>query len=320
MLIAAGAVMAGLVAQSIAAPSNGDKKPPKTKVKQFDVVTLASGFRKPTSVSFAPDGTMFVSQKAGRVYSVTPDGTKRLLLDFSKKIPNGRERGMGSLAVAPDFNTSRRIYLSYTYLANPARPDGPQAMRVTSITLNPDGTLANPGNPETVILGKDADHPCPPVSNKHRLPALDQHHPPGRQGDRGQDGTLWVSSGDSNLPSNPGKQDFRTYNPASTAGKILHVDQHGNGLPDHPFCQGDHDLDPHLHQDLRAGVPQPVQVHPDPDRAPAGLRRRLEHARGDRQRDARPQLRLALLRGQRQDAPSTKTWAPATASTVGPAS
>jgi glucose/arabinose dehydrogenase len=242
-LIAAIAITAVLVAQSLAAPSEGDKKPAKPLLKQFDVVTLASGFRKPTSVGFLPDGTMLVSQKAGRVYSVTPDGVKHQLLDLSKKIPNGRERGMGDLAVAHDFATSRRVYLSYTYLANPDKPDGPQAMRITYITLNPDdASVANPGNPETVVLGKDANRPCPPVSNKLDCPpSINTTHQGGKV-ISAADGTLWVSWGESNVPSNPGKQTFRAYNPDSTAGKILHVDSHGNGLPGHPFCPKDRDL------------------------------------------------------------------------------
>jgi glucose/arabinose dehydrogenase len=230
------------VGQSLAAPSAGDKKPAKPLLKQFDVLTLASGFRKPTSVGFLPDGTMLVSQKAGRLYSVSPDGVKSQLLDFSKKIPNGRERGMGDVAVASDFATSRRVYLSYTYLANPSKPDGPQAMRITYIKLNPDDTLANPASPETVVLGKDANGPCPPASNTTDCPpSINTTHQGGKV-ISAPDGTLWVSWGESNVPSNPGKQVFRTYNPASTAGKILHVDTNGNGLPGHPFCQGDHDL------------------------------------------------------------------------------
>jgi glucose/arabinose dehydrogenase len=231
-----------LVAQSLAAPSAGDKKPAKALLKQFDVQTVASGFRKPTSVGFLPDGTMLVSQKAGRLYSVTPDGVKNQLLDFAKKIPNGRERGMGDIAVAHDFATSHRVYLSYTYLADPTRPDGPQAMRITYITLTSDDELANPASPETVVLGKDATKPCPPVSNTLDCPpSINTTHQGGKV-ISAADGTLWVSWGESNLPSNPGKQVFRAYNPASTAGKILHVDANGNGLPNHPFCPGDHDL------------------------------------------------------------------------------
>jgi glucose/arabinose dehydrogenase len=238
----AGLAIALLVGQSLAAPSAGDKKPAKPQLKQFDVLTLASGFRKPTSVDFLPDGTMLVSQKAGRIFSVSPGGVKSQLLDLSKEIPNGRERGLGDLAVASDFATSRRVYLSYTYLANPSRPDGPQAMRITYIKLNPDDTLANPGSPETVVLGKDATNACPPVSNLLDCPpSINTTHQGGKV-ISDQDGTLWVSWGESNLPSNPGKQVFRAYNPASTAGKILHVDANGNGLPNHPFCQGDHDL------------------------------------------------------------------------------
>ncbi|MGZ5340015.1 MAG: PQQ-dependent sugar dehydrogenase [Solirubrobacterales bacterium] len=235
-------VVPWLVARSMAAESEGTKHPPKTVAKKFDIVTLASGFVKPTSVAFLPDGTMLVSQKGGRLFSVASSGRKKLLLDLSDQVANERERGLGTVEVAHDFATSHRVYLSYTYRVNPAKPDGPQAMRVSSITLNPDGSLANPGSPETLVLGKDATGPCPPANNRRDCPPSIASTHQGGTVISDKDGSLWVAWGESNLPENPGKQVFRTYNPASTSGKLLHVDAQGNGLRGHPFCRSDRNL------------------------------------------------------------------------------
>jgi glucose/arabinose dehydrogenase len=231
-----------IVGQSLGAESEGTKHPPKTLAKQFDIVTLASGFVKPTSVDFLPDGTMLVSQKGGRLFSVTSGGRKKLLLDITDHVANERERGLGTVEVAHDFATSHRVYLSYSYRVNPANPEGPQAMRVSYITLNSDNTLANPADPETLVLGKDATGPCPPVSNKRDCPPSIASTHQGGTVISAEDGSLWVAWGESNLPENPGVQVFRTYNPASTSGKLLHVDTHGDGLRDHPFCRKDKDL------------------------------------------------------------------------------
>jgi hypothetical protein len=53
------------------------------------------------------------------------------------------------------------------------------------------------------------------------------------------DGTLWVGSGDA--ASGGEQESFRTYDEASMAGKIMHIDRDGKGLSGHPFCPGDPD-------------------------------------------------------------------------------
>ena len=50
------------------------------------------------------------------------------------------------------------------------------------------------------------------------------------------DGTLWASHGEGDA------LEYRTYDERSMAGKLLHVDRDGRGLPGHPFCPGDADL------------------------------------------------------------------------------
>jgi glucose/arabinose dehydrogenase len=239
----AGSLAIALAAtQTFGAPSNGLKEPPTAKLKNFEIDQVAQGFDEPTSFDWLPDGTMLVAEREGDLVAVTREGIKVKILDISGHVATARERGLGTVEVASDFATSRRVYLSYTYLVDPKDPDGPQSMRLVSIRLNPNDTVADPSSPETVVLGKDATEPCPPVSNKLDCPpSINSTHQAGNVVSD-PDGTLWVSYGDSNLPSNPGLQDFRVYNPASTSGKLLHIDAKGNGLPGHPFCRKDDDL------------------------------------------------------------------------------
>ena len=93
-----------------------------------------------------------------------------------------------------------------------------------------------------MLLGKDALGPCPPISNKLDCPPSRAATHQGGTVLSAPDGTLFVGFGDTNLPETPGKQVFRTYDPASTAGKLLHIDSNGNGLRRHPFCKKDRDL------------------------------------------------------------------------------
>jgi len=180
---------------------------------------------------------MAATEKEGKLWRYDAGtGDRDLVIDISGHVSTQRERGFNGVAVDHDFNASRRVYLLYAFKANPG--EGRQAMRLTYIRLNPDGSLINPRSPETVILGKEiGPRGCPPVSNKRDCPPSINSTHQGGTVISDDDGTLWLGFGDSNLPSNPGAQTFRTYNPKSTAGKILHIDREGNGLPDHPFCK-----------------------------------------------------------------------------------
>jgi glucose/arabinose dehydrogenase len=244
-------VLAALVFLLIGAVAAGslDAKPKKKKKKAaalerlFDSRPVAGPFDKPIAFDYLPNGKMVVGEKAGKIYLVDGTGVPKLLLDISGRVVDERERGLEGVEVASDFAATRRIYLVYTYKVNPLNEAGPQALRLTYITLNPDDTVANPASPETVLLGKDATGPCPAVSNKRDCPPSISAVHQGGTVLSAPDGTLFVGYGDSNLPDSPGNQVFRAYNPASTAGKLLHIDAEGNGLPDHPFCRKTKKLD-----------------------------------------------------------------------------
>lgn len=75
---------------------------------QVSLHTIESGLQAPTSVTSAPNGTMFVTEKQGRIVKVRPGGKARNW--FSIKVSAQGERGLLSM-VRID---SKRFYAAYT--------------------------------------------------------------------------------------------------------------------------------------------------------------------------------------------------------------
>jgi len=115
--------------------------------------------------------------------------------------------------------------------------------RLTRVTVKPDNTLENPASPETVILGSDVSGSCPqPDNTRDCIPADFYWHQIGTVRSDPTDGTLWVGVGDSH-PHAVDSNSYRPYDTSSFLGKILHIDRQGRGLPNHPFCSEDANLD-----------------------------------------------------------------------------
>jgi glucose/arabinose dehydrogenase/chitodextrinase len=229
-----------LLALSSASASAAPVYPPG-----FQSQTLVSGLNQPTAVSFAPDGRMFIAEKAGRLKVAQPGSSlATLVLDIGAHVNGYADRGLLDVAVDSDFADNGFVYLLYTYELNPLDPDStaPMVSRLTRIELDPDGSLANPGAPETVLLGSYALGPCPQASNTlDCIPSDGASHSIGTVRSA-PDGTLYVGSGDASDFNIADPLAFRTYDEQSLAGKITHVDRNGNGLPGHAFCPGDADL------------------------------------------------------------------------------
>jgi len=210
----------------------------------FEEHTVAHHLIDPTAVAWAPDGRMFVAEKAGRVQVYGPDGTRAAspVVDVSDHVVNLTDRGLTGIALDRDFATNGYLYLLYAYKANPTASD-PQVWRLSRVTVQPDDTLANPTDPETVLLGTVTTAPCPPPDNASDCIASDnRNHQGGTVRSDPTDGTLWVGFGDDTQFDVQDPHAFRTYDEQSFAGKILHIDRNGRGLPGHPFCPADTDL------------------------------------------------------------------------------
>ncbi len=80
----------------------------------FSVETVASGFDSPTSVAFGSDGTIYVTEKRGRVLELDGpnDDTPTLVRNLQAQVHNNSDRGLTALAADPtDAGT---IYIGYT--------------------------------------------------------------------------------------------------------------------------------------------------------------------------------------------------------------
>jgi glucose/arabinose dehydrogenase len=108
----------------------------------FSEATLIEGLELPTAMDWAPDGRMFVSEKAGKVYVVS-NGEKQLLYDISQYTDTQADQGLIGLAVDSDFANNRSVYLLYTYDPDP-NTNSVNSSRLTRIVVNPDNTLENP--------------------------------------------------------------------------------------------------------------------------------------------------------------------------------
>jgi glucose/arabinose dehydrogenase/PKD repeat protein len=207
----------------------------------FEERTVVGGLTEPTAMAWAPDDRLFVIEKPGRLKVVEPGGTRATtILDISSRVNDFHDRGLLGLAMDSAFASNSFIYLLYTYDLSPltADSDAPMVSRLERYTVSPDNVVGSP----RVLLGSYTQGPCPAPSNVvDCLPSDGITHSIGTVRSA-PDGTLWVGSGDGASASIVDPLAFRTYDERSMAGKILHVDRDGRGLPGHPFCPSNANL------------------------------------------------------------------------------
>ena len=244
---------------------------PVEALPRLSTEVVVSGLSQPTAIEFAPDGTMFVLQKDGRVYTVAPGGsTPALFLDHRAAVNNVRDRGALGFSLHPDFPNTPYVYLSYTYdppetigQSGLAAPDqaGNRGARVSRFTadVNTGYTTAVP-NSELVILGTNSTwdnivRPDLDSTGNIGLPpsGFDENGDPIRDFiatdsqshtigalDFGLDGNLYVSVGDGTSYGAVDPRTTRVQDVNNFSGKILRVDPiTGRGLTDNPFYDGD---------------------------------------------------------------------------------
>ncbi|MBI2037318.1 MAG: PQQ-dependent sugar dehydrogenase [Candidatus Magasanikbacteria bacterium] len=160
-----------------------------------------TGLTNPTAMAFAPDGRLFVTEQAGAVRIITPEG-QLLATPFlvTTNMRSDEERGLLGIAFDPNFATNNYIYIFYT--------ENSQGSRLSRFTAN--GNVVVPGS--ELILLEYAN-----ISGNHR--GGDIHF--------GPDGKLYLSLGDAGEPLN--SQLVDNYN-----GKILRLNSDGTIPNDNP--------------------------------------------------------------------------------------
>ena len=96
---------------------------------------IAEGLEHPWSVALLPDGGFLVTERPGRLRRIGADGAISAPLANLPEVWAKGQGGLLDVVLAPDFASSKRIYLSY---AEPG-PDGSAGTAVASATLGESG-------------------------------------------------------------------------------------------------------------------------------------------------------------------------------------
>jgi glucose/arabinose dehydrogenase len=162
--------------------------------------TIASGLEVPWALGFAPDGRIFVTERAGRI-RVIENGKLRAEPWATLQVSVEGEAGLMGLALAPDFAESRELFVVGTF-------DQRGALVNRLIRLTDE---SGKGVRSTVVLDG--------------IPSAIFH-----AGDAvafGPDGMLYVATGDARDPRS-------AQNERSLAGKVLRMRRDGTAPDDNP--------------------------------------------------------------------------------------
>ncbi len=234
----------------------------------FVLEDVATNLALGVAFDFAPDGRIFIAEKAGTV-RIVQNGQllASRFIDISAQVNSFGDRGLLGIAVHPNFPVEPYVYLSFTYdppqVLNHtsddfAKPDarGARVARVIRLTadanegynkavagselilLGANSTWVNSGNPfarndysipACGALGAFVENCLPADETSHTIGALKF----------GLDGSLFVASGDGCDFTTVEENCTRALSLDSLAGKILRIDaMTGEGLASNPFYDG----------------------------------------------------------------------------------
>ncbi len=175
-------------------------------------------FSSPLYVAQPPgeETDIYVVEQGGRIIRVAGDGSTSTFLDVSSEISAGGERGLLSVAFAPDFAGSGRFYVDYT---------------------------DRDGNTRVVEYRSEGGLGADPSSSRRELLRIDQPFSNHNGGLLvfGPDRLLYIGTGDGGSAEDPQRN---ALNPESLLGKLLRINPlpDGNrayGIPrDNPFASG----------------------------------------------------------------------------------
>ncbi|XP_051900073.1 HHIP-like protein 2 isoform X7 [Pristis pectinata] len=190
---------------------------------------VANQLRNPVAMVTAGDGThrLFVAEQLGLVWAYLPDGSRlsRPFLNLTQAVLTspwvGDERGFLGLAFHPDFRRNGKVYVYYSVYARKA-----ERIRVGEFHLLPGDMNALDPASERVIL-----EVVEPASNHN-----------GGQLLFGDDGYLYIFTGDGGRAGDPFGKFGNSQNKSSLLGKVLRIDVNHNDNgppyripPDNPF-------------------------------------------------------------------------------------
>lgn len=201
----------------------------ETERHRVRVVELAGDFAHPWSLAFLPDGDLLVTERPGRLWRLSADGTERRQIAGVPDVHAVGQGGLLDLAIDPEFESNRLLYFSYA-----AEGPGGANTRLARARLESERL-----EDVTVLFDAEPNHP----GGRHfggRIVVL-------------ADGTVALTLGDrgQKTPS----QDLMDH-----SGSVVRVTADGGVPPDNPFA-GRPDVRPEIYSYGHRN-PQGAALHP----------------------------------------------------------
>ncbi len=212
------------MASALAAPAAATS----TVAPTLTPTSVLSGLEFPWDMAFLPDGTMFFTEKCRGLSVRTPSGEVTALLGMTgaegfaaaaDDLFCDGQAGMNGVAVDPDFEQNRFIYVYST-----SRLSSPPTNRVIRLRVNDDlGGVSD----RTDIVD---DIPYKNAATDHPFGGTGAHNG-GRVRFSPGDGFLYVTTGDTHAGPVP-------QSPTLLGGKVLRIDRDGEAAPGNGAPEG----------------------------------------------------------------------------------
>lgn len=204
-----------LMGLCLAAPATAFQTdaPPPAKPSKIKVETFAEGLEHPWGMQFLPDGRLLVTERPGTLRIVSKGGTLSKPVANVPKVAAVRQGGLLDVLLAPDFEDTGVIYLSY---AEP-RDGGKNGTSVARGKLVLEGDSGKLEDVKVIF---------------RQQPAFDSGFHFGSRLVWAPDGTLFITTGERNY------QRKEAQNPANDIGKVIRINADGTIPDDNPKLDG----------------------------------------------------------------------------------
>ncbi|MBR0557115.1 PQQ-dependent sugar dehydrogenase [Ciceribacter sp. L1K23] len=184
---------------------------------EIEVETVAEDLPHLWSMEFLPDGRMLVTAKQGDMHIVSrEDGSAGPAIEGVPDVMSNGQGGLLDVALAPDFETSKMIYFSFSE----SREDGNGTSVASAKLVEGDNGAARLEDVNVIF---------------QQMPSYDGNKHFGSRLVFGPEGELYVTVGErSDAEVRTGAQDL-----ASGFGKVFRINTSGEALDDNPFVGTD---------------------------------------------------------------------------------